>query len=449
MITTGEGIPTHSYVQNDVYYNRKTKDSNTQALRNFHNLYVKRKLIVGVSNAGDKLIDFACGKGGDLSKWRAAKLKFVLGVDVSRDNIQKQIDGACSRYLSDCRRYGEVNMPRCLFFTGDSGKNIRTTGDAFANPNEREYVKAVFGQGAKNPQELPPGVFKAFGWGEGGFDVGSVQFAIHYFFENETVLRQFLRNVSDCIHVGGYFIGTTYDGQTVFDKLRNKQKGESWTLMKNDTKIAEIVKQYSETEFPSDEHSIGYQINVYQETINQYFPEYLVNFKYLTYLMEQYGFQLVSPEEANHLGLPGSTGMFEELYNKMNYEIRKQYIESSEYGNAAEMSPDEMKISFLNRYFVFKKKHTVNTENLAKIIQSRASIASTQEKVEEEAMVYKTGEVSKTTVIRTKKLKNKLTIACPSSVSETTEPVPETLGEATAPTAVGKLTKVRVPKKYI
>jgi len=424
MLTLLEDIPTQSYTQNDVYYNRKTRDTNTQALRNFHNLYVKKKLIVGVSNPDDMLLDFACGKGGDLSKWRMSRLKFVLGLDLSRDNIQNQVDGACSRYLGDCRKYGEANMPRCLFFSGDSGKNIRTTGDAFTNTSERTFVKAIFGQGDKNPKELPPAVFKSFGIGESGFDVGSVQFAIHYFFENELTLHQFLRNVSDCIRIGGHFIGTTYDGQTVFDQLRKKPKGGSWTMMKNDTKIAEITKDYDATEFPDTEESIGYRIQVYQETINQVFPEYLVNFKYFVQLMEQYGFQLVSNEDAHRMGLPGPTGMFEELFKKMMQEIRGFRTAEKEYGTAMDMSEDEKKISFLNRYFVFKKIHTVNTENLYKIVRNRASIETTNKSVEQATDINTRNVIlqepdtstdmtlTNPSQIHSKKLNSKITIEC-------------------------------------
>ena len=31
---------------------------------------------------------------GDLSKWIDAKLSFVYGIDVSKDNIENRIDGA-------------------------------------------------------------------------------------------------------------------------------------------------------------------------------------------------------------------------------------------------------------------------------------------------------------------------------------------------------------------
>ena len=445
MITTGENIPEVSFTQNDVYYNRKTRESNTQGLRNFHNLYVKRRLILAVSNPGNRLLDLACGKGGDLSKWRLGGLKFVLGIDVNRDNITNQIDGACSRYLGDSKKYGD-NMPQCLFFTGDSGKNIRTTGEAFASQKERDYVHAVFGQGAKNPNDLPPGVFKAYGVGEDGFDVTSIQFAIHYLFSDEVTLHNLLRNVSDCTHVGGYFIGTTYDGATVFEKLRTKQKGESWTIMRNGNKMAEIIKQYNDDIFHDDEHSIGMQIDVYQDSINKVFPEFLVNFKYLVQLMDQYGFSLVTNDQATKLGLSTGSGMFEELYRRMEYEIQNRRIQKEEYGVASEMSPEEKQISFLNRFFVFKKTHTVNTENLYKIIRNRSTIRASES---EKSITQPTPT---TTIIKSKKLKQKITIDCPLDIPASNSSVdlrsPSEFVEQTSPATLleHKPTKLVVKK---
>jgi hypothetical protein len=77
MITTGD--KTVDAIDNDVYYNKTSKDTETRCLRDFHNLYVKRKLIMSVGNRGNTLIDYAVGKGGDLSKWISAGVDFVFG----------------------------------------------------------------------------------------------------------------------------------------------------------------------------------------------------------------------------------------------------------------------------------------------------------------------------------------------------------------------------------
>ena len=50
-------------------------------------------------------------------------------------------------------------------------------------------------------------------------------------------------------------------------------------------KMMEITKLYHETNFPEEENCLGYAIDVWQESINQNFNEYLVNYIYLQKLM--------------------------------------------------------------------------------------------------------------------------------------------------------------------
>ena len=104
MITTGENIP--NYVDNEMIYYKKEniKQTNTRSLRDFHNKYVKHKLIKQVSNKGEYLIDMTVGKAGDLYKWIDSELSVVIGLDNSKDNIENQLDGACTRYIKQKTR---------------------------------------------------------------------------------------------------------------------------------------------------------------------------------------------------------------------------------------------------------------------------------------------------------------------------------------------------------
>jgi hypothetical protein len=131
-------------------------------------------------------------------------------------------------------------------------------------------------------------------------------------------------------------------------------------------KIWEIKKDYYEEKFPDDSNCVGYKIDVFQESINQLISEYLVNFDYLNRLMENFGFKIVSREEAKQLGLPEGNGLFSELYMIMLEEMKKNKYTGmgSEYGEANHMSAYEKKISFLNRYFVYKKIRHVNTNKV-------------------------------------------------------------------------------------
>jgi hypothetical protein len=374
MISTGLNVP-ETYNNDEVYYNRSNNDTNTKSLREFHNLYVKSKLITGVSNRGDTLIDYAVGKAGDLSKWLHNNLDFVLGVDVSKDNIHNQLDGACTRYLKAKAKYN--NIPRALFVVGDSSLNIRN-GSAFNSTKEKQIIDAVFGSGPKDMSLLGKGVYKDYGVANTGFTISSCQFALHYFFENKNTLLSFIKNLSECTKVNGYFIGTCYDGKKIFNELSSLNNGESITINKNDNKIYELTKLYDQTGFPDDELSLGYPINVYQESINKTFREYLVNFEYFSKIMEDYGFILISKEDANQMNLPDGSGLFNELYTYMEEELKIETKNKHMYKSAKYMSPEEKRISFMNRYFIFKKVRNVNTNLINNIHQLKENQAEEQ-----------------------------------------------------------------------
>ena len=109
---------------------------------------VKRQLITSVAEKGNNLIDLSVGKGGDLSKWLAAKLSFVFGIDISRDNIENKLDGACARYLKYKRTHR--NAPDALFVNGNSSLNIRD-GAAIYTEKGKLITKSIFGEIPKDP----------------------------------------------------------------------------------------------------------------------------------------------------------------------------------------------------------------------------------------------------------------------------------------------------------
>jgi hypothetical protein len=406
MISSGLNIPDY-IIDDDVYYNRSNMETSTRSLRDFHNLFVKSKLITGVSNRGDTLIDYAVGKAGDLSKWIYAHLKFVLGVDISKDNIMNQLDGACSRYLKSSKSY--KNIPRALFLHGDSGKNIRN-GDAYYNEKDRQISNAVFGSGAKDVAILGKGVYKNYGAGNSGFSVSSCQFAMHYFYENEYSMHQFMRNIAECTKVNGHFTGTCYDGKSVFNLLKDKKKSEGFSIYKNDHKMFELTKMYDQTGFPDDELSLGYAINVYQETINKVFREYLVNFDYVIRIMEDYGFVLITNEESRPMGLPSGTGLFSDLFTSMENELKMNPRNKSHYKQAPFMSSEEKRISFMNRYFVFKKVRNVDVSKIADLIKKQTVLESTHEEQEIKELEQEIVEKPQTLKIKIKKTGKKITL---------------------------------------
>jgi hypothetical protein len=174
-----------------------------------------------------------------------------------------------------------------------------------------------------------------------------------------------MRNVAESTKLGGHFIGTSYDGKTVFNMLKRKKTGESISSYYQGRKMWQVVKDYSSEVFDDDESCLGFKISVFQESINQLIPEYLVNYDYLNRIMENYGFVLLTKEEAKQIGIPNGTGMFSELFNKMKQDITRDPVKGLDYGSAPLMKDYEEQISFLNRYFIYKKIRTVNAEKIA------------------------------------------------------------------------------------
>ena len=409
MIRTGEDVPTE-LGDDDVYYAQTKGRSLTRGLRDFHNLYVKRILIISASKPGNNLIDFAVGKAGDLPKWIAAKLSFVFGIDISKDNIENHLDGACARYLDRCKESRVI--PSALFVQGDSGYNVRN-GDAIFSEKEKQITKAVFGEGENKESKLGKGVTKQFGVAKNGFDVSSVQFALHYFFEDLRKLHNFVRNVSECTRVGGNFIGTCYDGKEIFALLRDKKQDEALYIGEPNHKTCEITKLYDREEFPSDESSLGYTIGVYQDTIGKTFKEYLVNFDYFTRVMENYGFIVVGETEAHDMGLPSGTGLFGELFDVLRTQSESDSKLRKDVGTALGMTQHEKQVSFLNRYFVFRKMRDVNAEELFHTFTDTSDEQSGAEQKDSEEASQAVDAEQKELKVKVKKLKKRIKLTEP------------------------------------
>lgn len=373
----------------DVYYNGNKGQSETIPLRNFHNLYIKNKLISIVSSKSSRttLLDLAVGKGGDLPKWIRNNIFALLGIDISKDNIHNRTNGACARYLSEYKR--NKKMPIAMFIEGNSGK-IMENG-SFAEDVEDELnnnsnislfddegeikeevkvkrgnnisqmtLKSLMGVGNKEDQSIKF-LKKNFGLFKDKFDITSIQFALHYMFKNAETLHSFLKNIADYTKIGGHFIGTCYNGNRVYEELEKINQGEKMEKFKGNKKIWHVVKGYSDAEnefLNNDEKCLGYTISVFQESINKEFDEYLVNFNYFIKMMEQYGFVVEENQKIKGVEIP-SIGSFNELYDIMIKEKN-----TKNYGEASNMSDEEKFVSYLNNYFIFKKQYSVNTDTL-------------------------------------------------------------------------------------
>ena len=80
-------------------------------------------------------------------------------------------------------------------------------------------------------------------------------------------------------------------------------------------------KKYDYDYFNDDISCLGYPIEIFQDSINKSTIEYLVNFDFFIRIMENYGFTIITDEEASSMGFPSGTGLFSELFQNMMSEI--------------------------------------------------------------------------------------------------------------------------------
>ncbi len=386
--------------KNNVYYTNTDKNNEKSSLRKFHNYY-KSKLINAVSKQSHgrvkTLIDYACGQGGDIKKWSEANIKFVLGIDLFEDNIGRMYDGACARYVnyvnSEKRKTTEKKMiMNAIFIQGDSSKNIKN-GEAFGNNTTSKVIlQTLFDEPHMSEERAKeiPGAYKSFRAAKDGFDISSCQFALHYFFKNIDTLTGFIKNLVQCTKLGGHFIGTAYDGKKVFSYLK-QNKGQlvyddevsGDLLLSINSDYDDSSQDFMET---NDLTSLGKQISVFAASIGQFISEYLINFEYFTGVMANFGFELISKQEASEMGLPrdsGGLGSFDYLLNQ--YKTKKSNNELEEYAKGfEEMSKTEKNISSLSMYFVYKKVRVVDPDTVIGTMMQHFQETQTVQEYEDE-----------------------------------------------------------------
>lgn len=331
------------------YYESKAPKENiilVKGMRDFHNRYIKNDILLKktLRGGGKTIVDLACGKAGDLNKWIDSRARFVVGIDTSGDGIINSDDGAYKRYMNDIIKFGIDRVPKIAFVIGNSSKNI-VSGEAGANPEESNILRKIFGK-YETDGPVPPYIDKVMaGSFRAGTDVAACMFALHYFFQNKDTLDGFLRNLSDIVKIGGYFIGCCFDGNKIFQLLRHLQRGESKTGEVEGVPLWSITKDYDADEFVPDDSSLGLGIDVQFISIGSGQMEYLVSFEYLIQRMKDIGFSLLEPSELKELELSASTNIFDVSYN-MAERNKQRY----------NMLPSVKEFSFLNRWFIFKRR---------------------------------------------------------------------------------------------
>ena len=331
-------------------------------MKKFHNRWIKETILFGTGLAGgDKsLVDLACGVAGDLHKWLRMKTSFVLGIDYAAKNIMDTADSCYTRYMNQAVKLGGLSaIPPMIFAIADSSKPL-VDGSAGSTDEEKDILRSVFGR------VKPAGSVPAFVEEVGasrlklGADCVSCMFAIHYMFETPEKFQGFLRNLGDTMKIGSYFIGCCPDGQKVFNLLRD---GPSKRGIDKGTVVWDITKRYEVDDIPEGDGGFGLAIDVEFISIGKAHREYLVPFQLLEDKLRTIGCELLTAKELKEVGMVNSTATFD-----VSWEMAKKK------GEKFPMSDAIKEFSFLNRWFIFKRKRQ---ESVAAAVVAEAEVTGT------------------------------------------------------------------------
>eukprot|EP00873_Tetraselmis_striata_P043755 jgi/Tetstr1/464019/TSEL_008824.t1 len=357
--------------KDDVYFDEVTAGDGaaTGPMRRFHRSWILDRMLYARAAAfarqqpqqSLRLLDLACGRGGDINSWIGNGFDVVVGVDLFEDNlIGKAKTAAYARFAKarDLKRNADLKL-RYAFVPMDASKRVgKDAVEDIGNPSLKKIAQALWRTAKAKPD---PKLSAYEGLALQPFDVVSCQFAAHYFFETEAKLDAFLDNVADNLRPGGLFIGTCTDGAATAAELEAAERDAvSGTAIEALDAGGNLVWRVEKRYEDGDESAFGRAVAVYVETINKVNIEYLVDFGVMTSKLEKRGLRLLNAAELDSYGLPASSALFSDVYADTDWaslarDARRPY-EASVAAMVLQMTEDLKRFSFLSRYFVFVKK---------------------------------------------------------------------------------------------
>jgi SAM-dependent methyltransferase len=164
-----------------------------------------------------RVLDLACGKGGDLGKWilHPRGIGNYVGIDVARGSL---VDAAIR-----ARKMGS-KLKRCTFTCADLGADVPGRLKSASHKYMQKLSTWSLQREAANSVTGDPEFKMLRGGGialDDKFDVVSIQFAIHYMMQTKRRARRFFQTVSELLEIGGNLVATTIDARVVMGHLMN------------------------------------------------------------------------------------------------------------------------------------------------------------------------------------------------------------------------------------
>jgi len=164
---------------------------------------VKRRMYAEYAQGVSSLVDLACGRGGDISKWRDAGAQNVIAMDLSAAQLEDARNREEGDGKGDAKGDGKGDVKGVSRGGAGAGKSTKIVWiqDSLLNAQ----------LGAKLRPKLPDPT--------AGADAVAIMFAVQFAFDSREHADALLRTISQLLRPGGVFFGTAPDGDAIRAQL--------------------------------------------------------------------------------------------------------------------------------------------------------------------------------------------------------------------------------------
>ncbi|KZT44117.1 guanine-N(7)-methyltransferase [Sistotremastrum suecicum HHB10207 ss-3] len=248
-----------------------------------------------------KILDLGCGKGGDLQKWQKARVKEYYGLDIAATSVEQ------ARFRHQSFR------PSQRFHA------VFQALDCYSHP-----LSDVLG----------PDVLSS------PFDVVSMQFCMHYAFQNLAKVRQMLDNVSRWLRVGGRFVGTIPNSEQLLERLKG---------LPSDAEELSFGNAVYKIQFDNrDIQTYGQRYSFFLKDAVEDVPEYVVHWDNFVELAKEYGLHLLIRKEFHEV--------FQEEQEHADYGPLLKRMKVVDAQGVSQMDEDQWEAANIYIVFAFEKR---------------------------------------------------------------------------------------------